>query len=159
MSKLLVSIILGVSSIFLLSGCSTKYQSSGFTGGYQESQLAPNIFSVSFKGNGYTSKEKVADFAMLRSAELTIQNGFKYFSIISEDSDISTIEIAPSYETTGTVNSFGAVNLRTKEVGGMKFRKASNTNRIICYKEKPVNQLSYEAEFIINSLKKKYEIE
>ena len=32
--------------IVIISGCSTSYQSDGFTGGYTELQLADNIYKV-----------------------------------------------------------------------------------------------------------------
>ena len=37
-----------------------------------------------FKGNGYTSKDKTFDFALLRSAELTLENGYRYFVVVGE---------------------------------------------------------------------------
>lgn len=42
----------------LMSSCSftrhTGYQAKTLTGGYSETQLASDIFSVRFQGNGYT---------------------------------------------------------------------------------------------------------
>jgi len=70
--------------IFFIS-CSTKYQSVGFMGGFSETQLSNDIFNVSFKGNGYTSREKVSDFALLRSGELTLNNGYQYFIILNSE--------------------------------------------------------------------------
>jgi len=67
MKKLIAIVILA----FILQGCATSYQKTSFTGGYSETQLDENVFNVSFKGNGYTSRERVADFTLLRSAELT----------------------------------------------------------------------------------------
>ena len=60
---------------FLIIGCmtSTPYQPMGFKGGYENTQLDKNVFEVTFSGNGLTSSQRVRDFAMLRSAELTIQ--------------------------------------------------------------------------------------
>ena len=64
-------------SAFLLSGCATAYQPKGFTGGFSETQLDESVFQVSFRGNAYTSSERAADFTLLRSAELTIENGYR----------------------------------------------------------------------------------
>ncbi len=44
--------------ILTSSGCSTSYQSDSWTGGYSEIQLADNIYKVSFRGNGYTSRKE-----------------------------------------------------------------------------------------------------
>src|SRR5437764_1386447 len=54
----------------LFVACATPYQRHGFTGGFSESQLDENVFRVNFRGNGYTSPERAADFTLLRSAEL-----------------------------------------------------------------------------------------
>ena len=55
-----------------LLGCATAYQPQGLSGGFTETQLAPDVWRVSFSGNGYTKGERAEDFAMLRSAELTL---------------------------------------------------------------------------------------
>lgn len=68
----------------LLSSCATSYQTVGFTGGYSETQLAPDIFRVVFRGNGYTSRQRSQDFAMLRAAELVLTNKFTYFAVLRE---------------------------------------------------------------------------
>src|SRR5438128_1156200 len=83
-------ILLGVGSAILLSGCATSYQSNGFTGGYSETRLAPDVFRVVFNGNGYTSGERAQDFALLRASDLTIQGGCSYFAIIDEKNSTST---------------------------------------------------------------------
>ena len=47
----------------ILSSCSTRYQAEGlYDEGYEELQLAENMFRVSFRGNKYTRKQKVIDF-------------------------------------------------------------------------------------------------
>ena len=64
-------------AVLILQGCATPYQKKGFTGGFSETQIVENVFSVSFRGNGYTDRERVADFTLLRSAELTLTNSFQ----------------------------------------------------------------------------------
>ena len=60
----------GLASLVLaLTGCMTAYQPDGLTGGYSEVQLSENVWRVSFKGNGYTSRERAVDMALLRSAD------------------------------------------------------------------------------------------
>ena len=70
-----------------LAGCSanpTPYQPLGEEGGYEESRLQQRIYRVSFKGNRHTREADVLDFLFLRSAELTVKNGFTHF-IIQQD--------------------------------------------------------------------------
>jgi hypothetical protein len=38
--------------------------------------------SLTFKGNGYTSRERATDFNLLRCAEVCLENGYKYFVIV-----------------------------------------------------------------------------
>ena len=143
--------------LFLLSlslfGCSTPYQSTGVAGGFSETQLDKNVFRVAFVGNGYTRPTQVEDFALLRSAELTLKNGFRYFAILNEKSgkDISTYT-SPSYSTvssTGKITTWG---------GDTDFiSKPSSTMTIVCFGEKPsTSSLVYDADFIYKSIGGKY---
>ena len=45
-------------------------------------QLRHDVFHVSFDGNGFTSKSRAADIMMLRNAEITLENGYRYFVIV-----------------------------------------------------------------------------
>ncbi len=47
------------------TGCATRYQPQSYTGGFQETALAPNAFEIRFVGNGYTDAQRAADFALL----------------------------------------------------------------------------------------------
>ena len=68
------NLIPALSLALVLSGCATAYQSNSLTGGYTDTQLAPDVFRVSFSGNAFTSNDRVQDFALLRAAELTLAN-------------------------------------------------------------------------------------
>lgn len=69
----------------LVYNCSTPYQPKGALGGYSSNQLKENNFKVSFKGNQHTTAQTVFDYLLRRCAEITIEEGYKYF-IIYEDS-------------------------------------------------------------------------
>lgn len=151
--------------LICLASCATPYQKTGMSGGYSETQLGENIFRVNFQGNGYTKSERAEDFALLRSAELSLEHGFPYFIIIdsSGDVDYSTYTTPVTTQTTGSAYVSGNTvygNARSHTSGGQTFniRKPSAKNTIVCFKEKPVNQpIVYEAQFIVDSLRKKYE--
>lgn len=149
----------------LLAGCATGYQAQGLSGGYSSTQYAPNIFNVSFSGNGFTGRGKAADFALLRSAEITIENGFRYFSIANTDNSVSN----STYTTPTTTNTYGSATVygntaygsaTSTTYGGQTYNisKPSSSNTIVCYKEKPNNGLVYDAVFLYKSLTKKYKI-
>lgn len=162
---------------FLLVGCATTYQSESFSGGFSSTQLDENVFQVTFKGNAFISPEKANDYALLRSAEIALEKGYKFF-VISETQKYS-IESTYTTPTTATTNlnsnSYGSAyhygnnfnysgntygTATTTFSGGQTYNisKPRATNIIICFKDKPQG-FAYNAEFIINSLKAKYSID
>ena len=136
-------IIYLLSITFILSACATTYQKAGVTGGYTETQLDANVYQVDFSGNAYISSQEVADFALLRSAELTLEKGYNYFVIIdgSKYSDTSSYEVPTAY---------GGYQTYTTS-------KPSASNTIVCFKEKPEG-FSYNAKFIKESFREKYQL-
>ncbi len=54
----------------------------GVHGGYSDQRLASDRFIVTFHGNDLTSRERVEGYLLYRAAELTLQNGFDWFTII-----------------------------------------------------------------------------
>jgi hypothetical protein len=140
-----------LASIIFLAGCATKYQPEGFTGGYSESQLGDNIFQVSFQGNSYTGHEIESDFALLRSAELTLQNGFRFFVVVRSSKDSSVSAYTTPSQLFTTKYAYGAETFYIS--------KPSASNTIICFKEKPVGSgLIFDAAFVKQALKDKYRI-
>jgi hypothetical protein len=89
---------------FLLSSCATPYQPMGALGGYQEEQLAPNIYRVAFFGNGYTNPQTASEYLIHRCAELTEQKGYRYFGILAvSDQSVTRTFTTPAHSyTTGT---------------------------------------------------------
>jgi uncharacterized protein YceK len=152
--------------VVALSGCATTYQRKSFTGGYSETQLGENIFQVSYRGNGYTSHERASDFSLLRSAEVALENGFRYFVIVEseKDSKVGAYTTPTTSYTTGSAYGSGNYaygSATTTTSGGQTYfiSKPRATNTILCYKEKPeVNGLVFDAEFVAKSIRQKYEL-
>lgn len=78
-----VNIVLWSLGLIAAVGCATPYQQSGYRGGFTETRLAPDIFAISFAGNSFTSPERVSDFALLRTAELTLNKGDNRFTLLN----------------------------------------------------------------------------
>lgn len=76
-----------------LAGCATPtpYQPNipgqAASGGYSELRIEDNRFRVNFTGNSLTSRETVEGYLLFRAAELTIQNGYDWFSIQDRRTD------------------------------------------------------------------------
>lgn len=79
-------------SISLLSicllGCQTPYQADSFRGGYSETKLNDSMYSVTFRGNGFTDEDTVNKYLLKRASELTLQNGYRYFAVIDSHENV-----------------------------------------------------------------------
>ena len=83
--------------LILLVGCPTAYQRENLTGGYSNIRLADTTYRVRFKGNNYTSRDKVELFLLYRCAELTDRLGYNHFVLIDED----TLDISDPFAKAG----------------------------------------------------------
>jgi hypothetical protein len=60
------------------------------SGGYSEVQIEPDRFRVTFSGNSLTSRETVEGYLLFRAAELTLQKGYDWFTIVDRETDKTT---------------------------------------------------------------------
>lgn len=60
--------------------------------GYWETRLTENRYRVTFTGRNATASETVKDYALLRAAELTIDNGFDWFQVVERENDGRVID-------------------------------------------------------------------
>lgn len=80
-------------SATILSACGTPtpYQpidstrSAQSARGYSEVRIEPNRYRLKFSGNTLTSRETVENYMLYRAAELTLQNGYDWFSLASRN--------------------------------------------------------------------------
>jgi hypothetical protein len=151
MYKLLILLL----SLTLFS-CATPYQAKGFKGGYSETQLDENVFIVNFYGNAITSREQVNDYLLLRSAELTLEKGFKYFKVLNEKqySENSTHSV-PVTTTTNIDPNNGQVSTNVSGGETYTISKPVSSNTITCYKDEPEG-FSFKASYLVKSLSEKY---
>lgn len=55
--------------------------------GYTEMRIESDRYRVIFAGDGATPPETVEDYAMLRAAELAIENGYDWFRVVGRSMD------------------------------------------------------------------------
>lgn len=87
--------VAGAALALLVGACSTAtpYQpyrpesASGVHGGFSEQRLRPDRFIVRFHGNDLTSRDRVEGYLLYRAAELTVQNGYEWFSIVERHTE------------------------------------------------------------------------
>jgi hypothetical protein len=138
-----MKIVITFITLFSIYACTPAYSTKGLYGGYSDTKLSDNMFRVSYYGNGYTNYEYVDDMALLRSADLTLQNGFFYFAIMSDVSD----ETIGTYKTPTQAYSNGN---HTNIYGGQTYsiKKPAVHKTIVCYKTKPEMSIVLDAEQI-----------
>jgi hypothetical protein len=147
-----------------LAACATGYKTEGgigiWRGGFSETQLAPDMYVVTFKGNAKTDMERSTDFTLLRSAELTLGAGYQYFAIVDAKERVRTV--AGSSGSTSTYShatvSGNNVSGWSQSSGGGSYvhQLPSASNTIVMLHEKPADAVVYDAAFITESLRKKY---
>ena len=153
--KLVCSILIVLS----VAGCATPYQSESYSGGFRETQLAPDVYRVSFNGNAYTSNDRVQDFALLRAAELTLRSGGRYFGVVSS-ADQSTMHthVTPGSATT-TISPFSnTATTRYSPSQVHNYHKPGVGMMVQMFKFKPDNMMTFDAEFLAASIRNKYGI-
>jgi hypothetical protein len=150
-------------SLWVLSSCATSYHQKGFTGGYSETQLAPDVFRVNFQGNGYTSAERAQDFVLLRAAELSLERGFRYFALLDEESSskLGIFTTPGSAHTTGSAyrsgNSATYSGYTTYTPGHTFLISKPHTGVLVRgFTNKPDDIYTFDTEFLQQSLKRKY---
>lgn len=86
MNKWLIGILL----VAVMAACSStpvyRPAQSEADVGYRVIELTDNKYRVTFRGSRSTSADTVRDYALLRAAEVTLQNGSDWFEVLQSDS-------------------------------------------------------------------------
>ncbi|HTL16162.1 MAG TPA: hypothetical protein VL793_02945 [Patescibacteria group bacterium] len=145
-------------------GCSTPYRPAKGGKGYTDSQISTNEFQVGFQGNDRTHLEDVYDFALLRSAEISLQHGRAYFAVI----DVKNTSSAKSYmyhqryyAVTPMDSGFGAPTPSGYliDVQGKQTVFQPGTLLLIrTFAEKPSKPFTYDAAELRVALRKKHNL-
>ena len=161
------SYLLAAAAAVLLSACGTPYAPLSGNFGYTHTRLAPDVFEVTFRGNAAMKPEEAKDLALLRSAELTLVSGNRYFVIVQGQSAVRTNAMtlpgAASTTTTGTVtgNTLRTRSATTYQAGEtLVFELPRTTNTIVVSKDRPaVPGMVYDAQFLWDELTTKYKVQ
>lgn len=152
--------------IFFLTQCASRYQSQTFTGGYSETQLESNVYRVDFNGNGFTSKARAIDLCLLRCAELCKKAGYSHFIIVENETSLRKVNLSSSStsNSTYTVNKYNNTSYvqgSTTTSGGDNYVYKPGTSNTVVFmdgKSTNNNEISYNADIIIKSVKSKYKL-
>jgi hypothetical protein len=139
--------------------------------GFEDSQLAPDKFVVSFHGNADTKATQASDFTLLRATQLTLEHGFAYFAItdITNTSSARPYVVRQQYyadyplhmglppPTPGIFQPYQGGYIVEYEQPATYFRPGQRF-WIQCFKTKPEKPFTYDAAPLEASLKKKYKL-
>ena len=140
-------IIMLLCSVFFCS-CATSYKkASSITGtGYYDTILQQGMYEITFNGNADTQITTAQDYALLRAAEICIENGYQTFDIVNLKDNSKT-------ETGAFTNYYGRYSATTY-VTSSTYPKI--TLIIKCSKDK---DLTFIADEIKANLRKKYQLD
>ncbi|MBO7191293.1 MAG: hypothetical protein J6V32_04250 [Elusimicrobiaceae bacterium] len=132
-------------ALVLLAACATSYKQAKkeHANGYFDTKLQEGMYEVLFNGNENTSARRANDFALLRAAEVCLENGYQSFVIERKTEDFTEKEV-----DTG-VKIFGGTltNLENSE--------PKITLVIRCSKKL---DLTYKAQELKDNLRTRYKI-
>lgn len=164
------NMILMAFALFLI-GCATAYGPQSYMGGFSETQLTPNAWQVRFVGNGYTSSERASDFALLRTAELMLESGFKYFVVLDSANQAQAYTFTTPQTATTTLNAntnvFGNTatttgTATTNTYGGQTYTHYKPRSTVVAIgTNAPVSDgsLIFDAQFLVDTLTRKHDIQ
>lgn len=94
-------------SIVALAGCAAPgYQRLSGNSGYEDFPKDGTTYVVTYKGSADTSRERVAMYLHYRCAELTVEAGQQYFTVLATESRDQTEQVnTPGYATTTTTGT------------------------------------------------------
>jgi hypothetical protein len=151
---------LTVVGLIFIYGCNTGYEKDGLFGGYSDMRIQGNIYRVSFRGNGFTNFQRASDLALLRCADLTLEQGGKYFSVVDSAFSTETYTTPVTSHTSGTANISGGTATysgNTTYSGGQTYYKPLTTFVIEVFTEKP-QQAVYDAQQVRANIRNAYNI-
>ena len=95
--------LLGLAAILSACVSATPYQPAGEENryGFSEQRVEENRYRITFRGNSSTQRETVENSLLFRAAELTIQEGFDYFLVIENDTEVNS-----TFRTSGFNSGF-----------------------------------------------------
>lgn len=98
-----IRLVASAAVLLAATACSTPtpYQSAVDGFGYGEQQIETNRYRVSFSGNSLTPRTTVQNYLLYRAAELTVQSGNDYFTVVEQDVERSTRYYGQGYSSRG----------------------------------------------------------
>ncbi|AKH68763.1 hypothetical protein IMCC21906_01084 [Spongiibacter sp. IMCC21906] len=104
--------IVFIALTILVAGCSSSYKPMSASGGYAEQKINDNTWQVSYEGRSSSDAVEIKDYAVLRAAELCIEQGYSKFTLtsINDTSRVKTYSYKPFSGSANTLDSCAGTN-------------------------------------------------
>ena len=144
-------VFLSISVLILLGACATPYKQARkpTAKGYFDTKLQNRVYDITFNGNSDTNFKKAKDYALLRAAEVCLENGYQTFQIINTENN----SINETSVSTNTVTSHTGYSYSYSSVDSSSRPQISIV--ILC---SPTDDLFFKAKDVRDSLRAKYHI-
>ena len=152
--------LLGTLALLALAACAsapTRYGPAANASqmGYREQRLEQERYRVSFRGNPDVKGPQVEDMALRRAAELTVQNGYQWFSVVNRYTDLAGGSYTPTGPTIGVGGSTGSFGSGIGIGLGFNFggdsRQFESTLEVLMGRgAKPADPNAYDAQQVLS---------
>jgi len=78
MKKLIIVILIP----YLITGCATTYHQKNLCGGYSDQKFENDVYHIGFDASVFTDPDDIEQYIQYRSAEIVIEQGYQYYTII-----------------------------------------------------------------------------
>lgn len=99
-----LAVVLAAATALTACATATPYQPNipgqQVSGGFSEERVEQNRFRVSFAGNSLTSRDTVERYLLYRAAELTVDEGYDWFTLVERATDRTArtyVDPGPTY--------------------------------------------------------------
>ena len=161
---------IAIGALALLNACAFTSYTRMFGGyGYSDAPLAQDRYRVTFAGYQDDVPSKAADQALLRSAEVTLTKGYRYFVVVEERNEVLTSSYTvPATQTTETTSKTEGNETRSSstttysEARTVTQKQPATTLTIQCFHDKPAEATGmaagkvYDAQFLWAELGPRY---
>ena len=83
MKKFLLAILIP----YLITGCATTYHQKNLFGGYSDHKYEKDVYQIGFDASLYTDEGLMEQYIQYRSAEIVLEQGYQYYTLINNYTD------------------------------------------------------------------------
>ena len=155
----LAPLALLVASLAACAASPTPYEPASDRYGYTQQQLEADRYRISFAGNSATPRDVVQNYMLFRAAEVTLETGHDYFTVVDQQVEGSSSGAVASPRVGVGVGSGGSTNLgigisTVLGGGGGGARHTAPADILVRDGEKPAGDPdSYDARDLIERLR------